>query len=96
LLSAFSDMLMVERMKTQQEQFLQNRAAPSAVLQTDLSLDATQAQNLRDRWNEQSKGLHAGGVSILTHGLKVQPWTTPAAAKDLQLAELLQLFQGVG
>jgi hypothetical protein len=56
-----------------------------------LNLDASQAANLRDRWNEQAKGLHAGGVPILTHGLKVMPWTTPAPAKDLQLAELLQL-----
>lgn len=74
-----------------QQQLVQNRASPSAVLTTDLHLDAAQVQNLRDRWNEQSKGLHAGGVPILTHGLKVQPWTQPAAAKDLQLAELLKL-----
>jgi hypothetical protein len=78
------------KMRDQQEQFLSNRAAPSAVLQTDLNLEANQVQALRDRWNEQAKGLHAGGVPILTHGLKVMPWTQPAAAKDLQLAELTQ------
>jgi hypothetical protein len=43
---------------------------------------------LRDRWNEQSKGLHAGGVPILTSGLKVVPWAQPTPAKDAQLAEL--------
>jgi hypothetical protein len=42
-----------------------------------------------DRWNEQAKGLHQGGVPILTAGLKVNPWSTPA--KDAQLAELSKL-----
>jgi HK97 family phage portal protein len=91
LLAAYGDIAMFESMKDQQQQFLANRASPSAVLQTDLNLDATQVQSLRDRWNEQAKGLHSGGVPILTHGLKVQPWTQPAVPKDLQLAELLKL-----
>jgi phage portal protein BeeE len=69
LTAAFGDMAMYERMKDQQTQFLENRAAPRAVLSTDLNLDGTQVQALRDRWNEQAKGLHAGGVPILTHGL---------------------------
>jgi phage portal protein BeeE len=77
--------------KAQQNSFFQNQARPSAVLTTDLNLDRDQAQALRDRWNEQSKGLHAGGVPILTSGLKVQPWTAPAAAKDMQVAELLKM-----
>ncbi len=91
LIAAYGDPAMFESMKYQQEQYLQNRAAPSAVLTTDLHLDANQVQNLRDRWNEQAKGLHSGGVPILTHGLKVHPWTQPAAARDLQLAELRKL-----
>jgi HK97 family phage portal protein len=91
LAAAFGDIAYYKKMKNQQEQFLQNRASPSAVLTTDLHLDPTQVSQLRDRWNDQSKGLDAGGVPILTHGLKVQPWTTPAAAKDLQLLELLRL-----
>jgi hypothetical protein len=70
-------------------QFLANQARPSAVLSTDLMLDKEQIQALRDRWNEQAKGLHQGGVPILTAGLKVQPWSTPA--KDAQLAELMKL-----
>ena len=44
---------------------------------------------MRDRWNEQSKGLHAGGVPILTAGLKVQPWTVPA--KDAELATVMKI-----
>jgi phage portal protein BeeE len=59
-------------------------------LQTDLNLDSTQVQQLRDRWNSQAKGLSAGGTPILTHGLKVFPWSQNAA-KDLQVAELLKL-----
>jgi hypothetical protein len=47
-------------------------------------------QQLRDRWNEQAKGLSAGGTPILTHGLKVLPWATNMA-KDLQVAEQLKL-----
>lgn len=30
-------------------------------------------------------------MPILTHGLKVLPWTAPTAARDMQLAELLKL-----
>jgi hypothetical protein len=48
---------------------------------------------LRDRWNDQAKGLHAGGVPILTQGLKVMPWAQPPAARDMQVAELLRLTQ---
>ena len=43
-------------------QFLANQARPSAVLSTDMMLDKDQAQQIRDRWNEQAKSLHQGGV----------------------------------
>jgi hypothetical protein len=59
------------------------------VLSTDLVLSREEVQQIRDRWLEQSKGLHQGGTPILTAGLKVQPWATPA--KDAQLAELSKL-----
>jgi len=91
LVAAYGDLSTYESIRNQQLQFFQNRAAPSAVLSTDLSLDKDQVQALRDRWNEQSKGLHAGGVPILTGGLKVTPWTTPATGRDMQVAELLKL-----
>lgn len=44
---------------------------------------------MRDRWNEQSKGLHQGDTPILSGGLKITPWTVPA--RDAQLAELMRL-----
>jgi phage portal protein BeeE len=59
------------------------------VLSTDLVLSREEVQQIRDRWREQAKGLHQGGTPILTAGLKVQPWATPA--KDAQLAELSKL-----
>src|SRR5262245_9614606 len=73
----------------QQIQVLANQARPSAVLSTDMVLDRDQVQSIRDRWNEQVKGLHQGGTPILTGGLKVQPWSMPA--RDAQLAELMKL-----
>jgi len=90
LAAAFGDIASYESIRDQQNQFFRNQARPSAVLTTDLNLDATQVSQLRDRWNDQAKGLSAGGTPILTHGLKVQPSST-TAAKDLQIAELLKL-----
>jgi HK97 family phage portal protein len=89
LLAALMDIRVGEAFAQQQLQFLANQARPSAVLATDMLLDKDQAQQIRDRWNEQAKGLHQGGVPILTAGLKVIPWSTPA--KDAQFAELSKL-----
>jgi HK97 family phage portal protein len=83
------DIVVGDAFAQQQLQFLQNQSRPSAVLTTDMLLDKDQAQQIRDRWNEQSKGLHQGGTPILTGGLKIMPWSTPA--KDAQLAELSKL-----
>jgi len=66
-----------------------NQARPSAVLSTDLQLDKDQVQALRDRWNEQVRGLQQGGTPILTAGLKVQPCAM--GAKDAELAEIMKL-----
>src|SRR5215469_13204606 len=89
LLAAMTDIAVGNAFAQQQLQFLANQSRPSAVLSTDLVLDKDQTQALRDRWAEQSKGLHQGGVPILTAGLKVQPWSTPA--RDAQLAELSKI-----
>jgi phage portal protein BeeE len=59
------------------------------VLQTDLALTKAQTEDLRARWDEQSKGLNAGGTPILTHGLKFAP--VAVSAKDGQIAEALKL-----
>jgi HK97 family phage portal protein len=89
LMAAMTDIAVGNAFAQRQLQFLANQARPSAVLSTDLVLDRDQVQQIRDRRHEQAKGLHQGGTPILTAGLKVQPWSTPA--KDAQLAELSKL-----
>jgi HK97 family phage portal protein len=91
LLAALEEIGIGEAVNQQQLNFYLNQARPSAVLQTDLVLDKDQVQALRDRWNEQSKLLAAGGSPILTAGLKVFPWSV--GAKDAQLAEILKMSE---
>ena len=91
LVAAMQDVAATNAMTEQQIQYYKNQARPSAVLSTDLVLDKDQVQFLRDRWNEQVKGIHSGGTPILTSGLKVQPWST--SAKDAELAEVMKLTE---
>jgi len=90
LMAAFDDLAVGSAITRQQIQFYMNEARPSAVLSTDLVLDKEQVAALRDRWNEQAKGLKQGGTPILTGGLKVQPWGVPSS-KDSSLAEVLKM-----
>jgi HK97 family phage portal protein len=91
LLAAMADIGVGNAISDQQMQYYLNQARPSAVLSTDMLLDATQVQALRDRWDEQSRGLSQGKTPILTAGLKVQPWAgTP---RDAQLAEILKITE---
>jgi phage portal protein BeeE len=69
-----------------------NQARPSAVLTTDLILDKDQVQFIRDRWDEQSKGLKAGGTPILTGGLKPM-FLTNQSSKDAELADVMKLSE---
>jgi HK97 family phage portal protein len=87
IVAAYSDVGMGNAIAAQQLKFYEAR--PSAVLSTDLQLDKDQVQALRDRWNEQAKGLHQGGTPILTAGLKVQPWSQ--GGKDAATADMLKL-----
>jgi HK97 family phage portal protein len=89
LVAAMQDVALGSALGQRQIQFLLNQSRPSAVLSTDLVLGRDEVQQIRDRWLEQSKGLHQGGTPILTAGLKVMPWTTPA--RDAQLAELAKI-----
>ncbi|HEX4200289.1 MAG TPA: phage portal protein [Chthoniobacterales bacterium] len=91
LMSAMGDVYVQSAMMDQQSGFYRNQARPSAVLQTDLVLDKEQVQSLRDRWNEQTKSLQAGGTPILTGGLKVSPWTVQG--RDAQLAEMMKITE---
>jgi HK97 family phage portal protein len=92
LMAAMGELAMTQAMTQQQMQFYINQARPSAVLSTDLTLNRDKVEELRQQWNEQAKNLGGcgpGGVPILTHGIKVQPWSM--AAKDTQIAEIMKL-----
>jgi HK97 family phage portal protein len=87
--AAMQDIAQSNAMTQQQIQFYLNQARPSAVLTTDLILDKDQVQFIRDRWDEQSKGLKAGGTPILTAGLK--PQILSSNSKDAELADIMKL-----
>ena len=89
LVAAYDDIGIGAAIAKQQTAFYRNEARPSAVLSTDLVLDKDQVQALRDRWNDQAKGLHQGGTPILTAGLKVMPWAQ--GSKDAATADILKL-----
>jgi HK97 family phage portal protein len=86
VLSALIDEASSNAMAMQALAFYKNQSRPSGVLQTDMVLTKEQVNELRERWNQQSQGLNAGGVPILSAGLKWEPMT--ANARDSQLAEL--------
>jgi HK97 family phage portal protein len=69
--------------------FSNNMSRPSGVLTTDLQIKQPDVESLRARWNEQAKGMNAGGVPILTHGLKFQPISI--SNEDAQVIEQLKL-----
>src|SRR5215831_4698454 len=91
LLAALYDMGLAGAISAQQSQFYSNQARPSAVINTDMPLDKDLVQELRDRWDEQTRGLNQGKTPILTHGLKVQPWGE--VPKDAQVAEVMKLAE---
>lgn len=91
ILAAARDVAAGNAMAAQQLAFYLNQARPSTVLSTDMILDAVQVQALRDRWNEQSRGLGSGGTPILTAGLK--PVSLSSNAVDSQLAEIMKLSE---
>jgi HK97 family phage portal protein len=76
-------------MMAQAAAFYGNQSRPSGVLQTDVTLTQPQVDELRKRWDDQSKGLSAGGTPILTSGLKFEPISVSAA--DAQFAEAMKL-----
>lgn len=91
LLAVARDIATSDAMAAQQLAFYLNQARPSTVLTTDMVLDKTQVDALRDRWNEQSKGLNRGGTPILTAGLK--PQTLATTPEDAQLADIMKLSE---
>jgi HK97 family phage portal protein len=91
LLALARDLAATDAIAAQQLQFYLNQARPSIVLTTDMILDKDQVNQIRDRWNEQVRGLNAGGTPILTAGLK--PQTLSATAEQSQLADIMKLTE---
>jgi len=89
ILSAALDAGLGAAMRAQQMRLAANSGRPSAVLSTDAPLSKEQADMLRAAWDNQARGLNAGGVPILTNGLKVQPWSTSSV--DAQLVETMKM-----
>jgi HK97 family phage portal protein len=87
--AALQDIALSNAITQQQINFYMNQARPSAVLTTDMILDKDQVQFIRDRWDEQSKGLKQGGTPILTGGLKPQMLSSPS--KDAELASVMKI-----
>jgi HK97 family phage portal protein len=76
----------------QQLRFFANQARPAFVLTTDQVLTKEQVEVIRERWNEQAKGLNSGGTPILTAGLKADKLTV--SAQDNAVIDLLKLSDG--
>lgn len=92
LMAAARDLAAGSAMMAQQLAFYMNQARPSTVLKTEMVLDKDQVDALRMRWNEQARGLNAGGTPILTAGLT--PVAMPAVnANDAQLADIMKMSE---
>jgi HK97 family phage portal protein len=87
--AAMLDVSLYGAISQQQVNFYGNQARPSAVLMTEMPLSPEQVQQLRDRWDEQARGINQGKTPILTHNLKVQPWAI--GGKDAAIAEMAKL-----
>jgi HK97 family phage portal protein len=92
IVSAARDIAAGNAMAAQQLSFYLNQARPSVVLSTDMTLDAKQVDELRARWDAQSKGLGRGGTPILTAGLKPVP-LSDITAQDSQLAQIMKMSE---
>ena len=69
--------------------FASNMSRPSGVLTTDMTLTKPQVDELRTRWDDQARGMNAGGTPILTSGLKFQ--SISVSNQDAQIIEQLKL-----
>lgn len=89
ILAATLDLAVAGAALNQQVAFYLNQARPSFMLETDEKLTPAQTSDLRDRWNQQTQGDHAGGTPILSWGLKAKP--VSVNANDGQLADMLKM-----
>lgn len=89
IIAAARDIASLDAMAMQQISFYLNQARPSTVLSTEMLLEAKQVEDIRERWNEQTRGLKSGGTPILTANLK--PVSLSTNAVDSQLAQIMKM-----
>lgn len=89
ILSAALDLALSGAALSQQVSFYLNGARPSVMLETDEKLTVPESEDLRQRWDAQTRGENAGGTPILSWGLKAKEIAFRAG--DGQLAEMLKL-----
>ena len=90
VVAAARDIVSLDAMMRQQIAFYLNQARPSTVLSTEMVLDKDQVEAIRQRWNEQTRGMGAGGTPILTANLKPVALPTENAV-DSQLAQIMKM-----
>lgn len=89
LVALARDMSVNDAIGQQQLNFYMNQARPSIVLSTDLRLDKDQTDQLRQKWDEQTRGVGIGGTPILSAGLK--PYPINVSSSDSQLADVMRI-----
>jgi HK97 family phage portal protein len=92
LINAMPDIAANQSLVRQAHTFAQNESKPSGVLTTDQSLEDWQNKEIHQMWLERTTGAGAGGVPILSSGLKFQAISTNS--RDAQHAELMQITDG--
>src|SRR5580765_5912780 len=92
LISASSDIAANQALVLQTITFAQNQSKPSGVLITDQPLEDWQNKEIHQMWMERTTGAGAGGVPILSSGLKFQAMSTNS--RDAQAAEIMQITDG--
>ena len=92
LINATSDIAAGQAMLGQAHTVAQNKSQPSGVLTTDQPLEDWQNREIHQMWMERTTGAGAGGVPILSSGLKFQQISVNS--RDAQAAEILQITDG--
>jgi HK97 family phage portal protein len=92
LINATLDLAASNSMMQQALTVAQNQSKPSGVLTTDQSLEDWQNKEIHQMWMERTTGAGAGGVPILSSGLKFQQISTNS--RDAQAAEIMQITDG--
>lgn len=92
LINATADIAASQAMVQQALTVAQNQSKPSGVLTTDQPLEDWQNKEIYQMWLERTTGAGAGGVPILSSGLKFQQMSI--SSRDAQHAELLGAADG--